>query len=277
MPEPARTPSRSPRPAAAHLSRGQFQRFEASNGVTLTYHLVAHGGNGLMVYLDGDGTENFETGGHGAALDAEAAARGVDFLFVDHPDDTDSWWDSEDADDWAEALGQLVHSEDARNIALVTYSGGSEFLAHNFLPQGTDWLPKNTVVTMIGGGGIADRTPEPPGASADIRLHWVAGIDDKDSEPDSDWSGLRVAEETQPKFAAAGYTHTRLTVTCNDHGGYDFAAVVGAELDELIAYADPASIVTEPDSSWKSPPLSDCSRQLADRDPAPSPAPTPTR
>lgn len=238
------------------LPAGTYQTFTGSNGTVLDYHFFDNAGdNGTIYYFDGDGTTNFDWpttdpsnvwydgipgNGHVQRINSEAAARGMDLVFLDHPENSTggrSWWNGVDADAAAVAVRELVQVSDAEQVLLAGYSGGSEFFARHLLLNGTDWLPTNSTAVFIGGGGLAGLTPaQPTKRMADMPLVWEVGENDVEGAAlPVTWSALRVSRDAEAGYRQQGYQQTGLNVIPDtNHVQYNYKGIVGKHADELL-------------------------------------------
>lgn len=251
------------------LTEGTFNEFTGSNGRMLQYHYFENGDNGTLFYFDGDQTTNYHYpnvdasvvhqpgvgNGHVQRMNAEAAARGMDLVFLEHPHGEDvplggpvrvtgtSWWDYMDdsvggeVDEYAATVREIVAASGAENVQLVGYSGGSEFLARHLLRDGNAWLPTNSAAAMIGGGGLAGYPLQPPAAGKeDMSYAWLVGtLDGPNVEDTSIWSALRVSRNTVTDFQNKGYTGATIKeFEGNNHTDYNFRAMVAERLDLLL-------------------------------------------
>lgn len=230
----------APAPALAEqttaLEPGESRLFVSSNGTQFAYHWWQAGANGTVIYFDGDGTSSFTDlapGGFSDLVSNSARVRGMNFVFLNHPDGGDSWWENGDPDTWAVAVREFISRVPNDNLLLVGYSGGAEFLARHLLLPGTDWLPANSAAVMIGGGDIEWEEVSPAGIRRDVLLDWVVGAGD-DSPG---WSALRTSEVAHEAYVAAGYTRAARVVTCGSHDSYDLPSIIGWHADQVLAQA----------------------------------------
>lgn len=264
---------------AAHADipegNGAFQTFRDSGGYELNYHRFEGGNKGIVIYLDGDGTTNYnypETpdnvaygdrvdpyeNGHVQRMRVVAAAYGFDLYYFDHPESGRSWWNGIDADRAAVAMREFVAAANPARIQFVGYSGGSEFLARHLLitgPVGEAGDP--TRVAMIGGGGVAARTPAPANAAAaSTSFHWIVGESDTyGAAIPAYWSALESSKQAQTAYAAEGYENVDHTVLSGvNHLNYPFGDLVASELATLAnEQADDAEQPNTGDSTTTEP------------------------
>lgn len=237
------------------LTAGVFQEFTSADDLTLEYHYFENGDNGTLFYFDGDGTTNFhypevdadvyhEPGvgnGHVQRMNAEAAERGMNLVFLEHPDGhvgNSSWWTGADIAAYTPAVQELITATGDPNVQLAGYSGGAEFIVLWLLIDGTDWLPENSRAAMIGGGGSYGYPIVPPSADrAGMGITWYVGEHDREgaTEP-PEWSAWDAAHDGHAELSQAGYTNTAFVeIPDTTHLNYDFRSIVGTELDELLA------------------------------------------
>lgn len=238
------------------LSPGLFLEYTASNGRVLEYHHFDNGDAGTLFYFDGDGTTNYHYpevpadvhhkpgvgNGHVQRMNEQAAAHGMDLIFIEHPDGKNggrSWWAGmTDAvvDEYAVAVQELILDSRSNAVQLVGYSGGSEFLVRHLLLNGNGWLPKKSAAAMIGGGGLADYPLQPPTPRMNnMPYRWLVGEHDVEgaAKPES-WSALRVSMKAQAAFEARGYHKAEVVVIPEtNHINYKFKDLVDTELDLL--------------------------------------------
>ena len=107
--------------------------------------------------------------GHVQRMNQEAAARGMDLVFLEHPHGEDvesgdvrttgtSWWnymEDEEVDAFADVVQEIITASNSARVQTVGYWGGSEFLVRHLLLNGDGWLPETSAAAMIGGGGLA--------------------------------------------------------------------------------------------------------------------------
>lgn len=244
-------PADSPKPAP-----NLFAEFTASNGRTLEYHHFDNGDRGTLFYFDGDGATSFhypdidaelvsdspDRDGYVQRLNTAAAAHGMDFVFVEHPDGMhggESWWadmTDETINEYAVAVQELITACEHRAVQLVGYSGGSEFIVRHLLVNGNEWLPTNSAAAMIGGGGLDGYHLEAPAPErTDMPYRWFVGEHDVEgaTEPEN-WSALQASRDAQSHFAALGYEAAEIIVIADtNHLDYDFEAIIDGELDQL--------------------------------------------
>ena len=239
---------------ASDLTAGVFQEFTSDAGLTLEYHYFENGDNGTLFYFDGDGTTNFhypevaadvvhEPGvgnGHVQRMNQEAAERGMDLVFLEHPDGhlgNSSWWTGADIAAYTPAVQELITATGDPNVQLAGYSGGAEFIVLWLLIDGTDWLPVNSRAAMIGGGGSYGYPILTPSADrSHMGITWYVGEHDRAgaTEP-PEWSAWDAAHDGEVELSAAGYTNTSFVeLPDTTHLNYDFRALVGGELDALL-------------------------------------------
>lgn len=263
------------------LEPGLFHEFVGENGRMLQYHFFDNGDNGTLFYFDGDQTTNFhyplvdasvvhEPGvgnGHVQRMNEEAAAHGMDLVFLEHPHGEDvplggpvrvtgtSWWNYMDdstggeVDEYAAVVREIIGASGAQNVQLVGYSGGAEFLARHLLVVGNDWLPWNSAATFIGGGGAitGEYTPAPPApGKEDMPYVYTVGLLDG-TDPNA-WSALHASRNAVTQWNALGYSGAVLDeVPGVNHYNYDFRGIVRSDLDALLdraAQGDPQVAVT---------------------------------
>lgn len=244
QPVPAAAPEPAPAQQPTAPEPGEDRVFVGSNGTQFSYHWWKAGANGTVVYFDGDGTSSFTDmapGGFSDLVSNSARVRGMNFVFLNHPDGGESWWENGDPDAWAVAVREFISRVPNDNLVLVGYSGGAEFLARHLLLPGTDWLPANTAAVMIGGGDIEWQEVSPAGVRRDVLLDWVVGAGD-DSPG---WSALKTSEVAHEAYVAAGYTRAARVVTCGSHDSYDLPSIIGWHADQVLAQAS-----NLPDPVW---------------------------
>lgn len=235
---------------------GLYQVYIGTNGKELQFHHFDNGDNGTLFYFDGDGTSNFHmplvpasvshTGGFNGQvqrLNAEAAERGVDLIFVEHPNSDNTWWENyADVLLAEDVVKEMVDDLGHDSVLLAGYSGGAEFLVSWMLIDGNDWGPDNTALVMIGGGTLdpIDELADPTEGRADQRISWVVGANDGvGATYPATWSALGAATEAQAQFASQGYTGAVIDVVPDtNHLQYNFRGIVGNELDLLLANAE---------------------------------------
>lgn len=250
---------------------GPLHEFVGSNDRMLQYHFFDNGDNGTLFYFDGDQTTNFHYplvdasvvhvpgvgNGHVQRMNEEAAAHGMDLVFLEHPHGEDvplggpvrvtgtSWWNYMDdapggeVDEYAQVVREIIAASGAQNVQLVGYSGGAEFLARHLLVIGNDWLPQNSAATFIGGGGAitGPYTPDPPApGKEDMPYVYTVGLLDG-TDPNA-WSALRASRNAVAQWQSLGYTGAVLgEVPGVNHYTYDFRGIVRDDLDALLERA----------------------------------------
>lgn len=240
------------------LDAGTFQVYEGTNGSVVDYHFFDNPGDtGTVFYFDGDGTVNFDWpladssntwvddvpgNGHVQRINEEAAARGMDLVFLDHPENRTggrSWWNGVDGDAAAITVRELINASSAENVLLAGYSGGSEFFARHLLIDGTDWMPTNSAAVFMGGGGLAEFELTPATERmAQMSLVWAVGENDDLDAAVLGWSALKVSLEARDIFEQHGYQNAEIDILPGvNHYNYDFRGIVGEHADELLAEA----------------------------------------
>lgn len=160
--------------------------------------------------LDPSGDPGFLAGGDG--IIAQGTARGYLVVALRTPDhEADTWWGergAENAQYVHEFLGALDRERpvDRRDVWLVGYSGGAQFVTQNYLPAYADDLEGGGAVLFGGGGAPTDEVDAFPTAlHEDFPMFWYAGQDDL-GVPDADpYSGLEEAEAGSAWYADAGF------------------------------------------------------------------------
>lgn len=257
------------------LEEGTFNEYIGENGRMLQYHYFENGDNGTVFYFDGDQTTNFhyphvdssvvhEPGvgnGHVQRINEEAAARGMDLIFLEHPHGEDvplggpkrvtgtSWWDYMDdspggeVDEYAEVVREIISASGAQNVQLVGYSGGAEFMARHLLVNGNDWLPLNTAATFIGGGGSITGPYEPAKPAAgreNMSYVYVVGL--LDGTDPNKWSALEASRKAVAQWQSLGYSGAEIIeLPDTTHYNYNYRGIVAERLDLLLANASDGS------------------------------------
>ncbi len=257
------------------LVEGTFNEYTGENGRMLQYHYFENGDNGTVFYFDGDQTTNFhyphvdasvvhEPGvgnGHVQRINEEAAARGMDLVFLEHPHGEDvplggpkrvtgtSWWDYMDdspggeVDEYAEVVREIIAASGAQNVQLVGYSGGAEFMARHLLVGGNGWLPRNTAATFIGGGGAITGPYEPARPDSgreNMSYVYVVGL--LDGTDPNGWSALEASRKAVAQWQSRGYSGAEIIeLPDTTHYNYNYRGIVAERLDLLLANASDGS------------------------------------
>ena len=218
---------------------GTYLTAWSEGDVELRYHYDDHDLTreelrGLVVFFDGDGTRSFESPDEGRAQRLAVAAAEEDraFAFLDAP--TGTSWTAGDTEQHADAVRELVLSlAEGRSVLLMGYSGGAEFLAGSVVREGSGWLPEDSGVLLVGGGGTYSRPVEPPDDPAPS-ITWVVGDDDGygATEPE-DWSALEASEVAVAAYREAGYGSAERIVVEGGHTDYDFVALLRSHASSL--------------------------------------------
>ncbi|KPN72134.1 hypothetical protein [Neisseria sp. 83E34] len=198
---------------------------------------------GLLVYLHGDGADEFAAGSN--QLDGYAAvARKHRLLMIapltpDHRSRT--WWRSNTAPRYAAELIAHIsrrYAVDTGNIWLAGYSGGAEVITYHLLADHSHLFHGGGAL-MVGGGGFGEKDAfaQRPSETFKSRfaLKWLAGEYDTPAKGGSDkgFDALNEARQAYRRYRAAGFTDAEFEVVPAT-GHYRLATHGPAALDKLI-------------------------------------------
>lgn len=239
-PEPAPDPDPAPPPAPApSFTAGTLSTSTTPVlGRTVTYHVAAPGGSaarGMVVYFDGDGQGKVGTPVSADLVEMAAVAnrKGFTFIAPRSPFADTQWWSNDVTEHAAVARGFVdwaVGRWGAAQMHFVGYSGGTVLINKHLAKEGT-WPSRFSGGGLsIGGGSTTGTIDTPTQWRATWRMQWTVGTRDVEGATTlPTWSAKAKAEGAEAEFRAAGHP-TALVYTDDDHGSYNFPAVLDAYL-----------------------------------------------
>lgn len=203
-------------------------------------------GCGLIVYLHGDGYEEYPAGPEGAtdilaAYAGLARRHGMVMIAPRTPDTgTGTWWQADYPAQWL--AGLIRHTVqryriDRRQIWFVGYSGGAEVLSYSIMADHSDLFEGGGAV-MIGGGGWHENASISRPLGARLRhgfiLSWLVGsLDTAGGRPDGDFDALAAARRGFEHYRRAGVRNLRFSVL-EGVGHFDYGRIGVDHLEALL-------------------------------------------
>ncbi|MEW1964630.1 hypothetical protein AB0302_04440 [Micrococcus sp. NPDC078436] len=240
-PEPDPDPAPPPAPAPSFTAGTLSTSTTPVLGRTVTYHVAAPGGGsarGMVVYFDGDGQGKVGTPVSADLVEMAAVAnrKGFTFIAPRSPFADTQWWSNDVTEHAAVARGFVdwaVGRWGAAQMHFVGYSGGTVLLNKHLAKEGT-WPSRFSGGGLsVGGGSTTGTIDTPTQWRATWRMQWTVGTRDVEGATTlPTWSAKAKAEGAEAEFRAAGHP-TALVYTDDDHGSYDFPAVLDAYLPAI--------------------------------------------
>ncbi|MDO4641326.1 MAG: hypothetical protein Q4A84_06450 [Neisseria sp.] len=199
---------------------------------------------GLLVYLHGDGADEFDDA-QSKTLQAYADIARKHNLLMIAPKTPDrgslTWWKKESSPTYLSELLQEVYRRypiDKSRIWLVGYSGGAETISYNLLTDHSN-LFQGGGALLIGGGGFSNDTSFGLKPSSQLKqnfvLKWLIGEKDTDGQEEADpgFDALDAAKQAYRRYRNEGFSAS-LEIVPNV-GHYNINREYGpATLDKLI-------------------------------------------
>lgn len=212
-------------------------RSHVHEGLAGSYHLFTRGVDfsrpvGLLVRLHGDGAYEYHRPQGLLNCLAQVAASHNMIMLVPHTPDTATrtWWAEITPNlHWLNDLARKVlvdHGVAGGNVWWMGYSGGAEMLSYGLIPRMPAWVTGGAI--MVGGGG-APRELEmkvPLERRAEMKLHWVSGLDDDGSDPREPFDAVGAAREGAQWYRSHGFTR----VITSFPPGHDHFSLPQAEI-----------------------------------------------
>ena len=226
-----------------------MQSFTDSGGLSGLYHVYASRVTpgtpiGALIYFHGDGADEFDNPGYGLdEITAQAAANHLLMVALRTPDTaTTTWWQNGDRNaTWARELIEKQifarYAIDRSRVLLVGYSGGSEFIAGNLVPDHS--------ALMCGGGALMFGGGTPPWGAGSMfarnfvshfKMHWYSGLDDTGCSACScdGFNALTASTDGSNYYKKLGFSVSLEQPAGIDHCNIPFADVLKDQLAKGI-------------------------------------------
>ena len=164
------------------------------------FYAGRNGRKGLVVYLDGDGQELYDSDSNNTSsipgglagtdgIVGAATSRGHDVLSVRTPSADGKWWSGDNVKYFADTIQResTKHRCTMDQLWLIGYSGGSEFITQSFFPEYAESMKGGGFIVFGGGDAPNDQTgiSFSPQDRSKFSLNWVTGKQDSSKEYDA--------------------------------------------------------------------------------------------